>query len=172
MLWPVCLLVPTQFPYYAHQHLVSSFHLSIGLIKVRQSPSLLYVYKLTKLSDNVAFKVGSSVTQYLGWGSKDWDVTLVQKLSNSFCSLIGGHICHYKFCKVVIKDKNVHHIWGLILISMLVKSMCNNSKEVVTMMGLYWGFGTSAFMLDALLAAANCLLYLSSHSWPPEQVMQ
>ena len=35
MLQPVCLLVPTQFTYYAHQSLVSSFYLAIGLNMVR-----------------------------------------------------------------------------------------------------------------------------------------
>ena len=33
-------------------------------------------------------------------------------------------------------------------------------------------FGMNAFMLDALLTAADCLLHLSGHAWPPELVMQ
>ena len=38
--------------------------------------------------------------------------------------------------------------------------------------GSHLGFGMNAFMLDALLTAANPLLHLSGHSWPPELVMQ
>ena len=80
---------------------------------VRQSPNLPYANKLAKLSDDVAFKVGPSVTQELGWCFEDWDVILSQGLSNSFCSLIGGHICHDVFCKMVTKDQKVHHVCGV-----------------------------------------------------------
>ena len=83
---------------------------------VRWSPSLLYAHKLTKLSEDVAFKFGSLVTQELGQDSEDQDVTLPQKLSNSFCSLIKGHICHNMFHKVVTKDQNIHLVLGLILL--------------------------------------------------------
>ena len=137
MLWPVCLPVFTQFPYHAHQCLVSLFHLSIGLSMVQQSPNLPYAHKLAKFSDNVAFKIGHSVAEELGWCSEDWDVTLPQKLSNSFCSLIRGHICYDMFCKVVEKTKRFTMFWGWSssIISMPVKSTCNNSKGVVTMIG-------------------------------------
>ena len=92
---------------------MSLFYLSVGLGMVRQSPNLLYAHQLTKLSDDVAFKVGSLITYELGWGSEDQDVSLPQELSNSFCCLIRGHICHNVFCKVVTKDQQVHHIWGV-----------------------------------------------------------
>ena len=91
---------------------MSSFYLSIGSGMVRESPNLPYAYKLTKLSDDVAFKVGPLITQELGWGSEDQDISLPQELSNSFHCLIGGHICHNVFCKVVAKTQQVHHIWG------------------------------------------------------------
>ena len=45
--------------------------LSIGLSMMRQSPNLPYAHELTKLSDAVAFKVGSSVAQEPSWCSKD-----------------------------------------------------------------------------------------------------
>ena len=38
--------------------------------------------------------------------------------------------------------------------------------------GSLGGLGTNALMSDVLIAAANCLLHLSSHSWPPELVLQ
>ena len=158
MLWPVCLLVLTYFPYHVHQHLVSSFHLSIGLSMVRWNPNLPDGHRLGKLSDDVSFKVGSSVTQKLGRCSEDGDKSLPQKLSNSLHSLIRGHICHDMFHKVVTKDQNVNHVWGLIkldsclntgIVKMWQPQRCSNND------GLYWGFGMSVFMLDALLTAAS-----------------
>ena len=38
--------------------------------------------------------------------------------------------------------------------------------------GLHGGFGMNAFMLDALLTAANCPLHLSGYARPPEPVIQ
>ena len=90
------------------------FYLAIGLSIVRWIPNLPYAHKLTKLSDDIAFKVGPSVTEDFGWCSKDQDLTLPQKLGNSFDSFTGCHICHDMFLKMVAKDQKVHHIWGLI----------------------------------------------------------
>ena len=81
---------------------------------LRQSPNLPYAHKLSKLCDDVAFKVGPLVTQELGQCSKDQEASLSQKFSNSFHSLTGGHICHNVFCKVVVKDQKVQHVWWLI----------------------------------------------------------
>ena len=137
---------------------------------VRQSPYLPYAHKLTKLSDDVALKADSFITLQCGCCSKDWDVTLPQTLSNSPCSLIGGHVCHNMFHKVVTKDQNVNLVGGFnsIIISMLVKSTCSSSNDAVTMMG---HIGALA-QLDTLLTVANCLLHLGGHSWPPELVMK
>ena len=175
MLYPICLPIPIQFSYHVHQQLVSSFHLSIGLNTVRQSPNLLYAHKLTKLSNNVAYKVGSLVTQELHWGSEDKDVTLPQKLSNSFYSLIRGHIHYDVFSKVSAKDQTIQHVWGLILLHHCLNAGKVNVQQLQRSGnndGSHWGFGMSAFMLDTSLTAANHLLHLSSHTWPPELVMQ
>ena len=59
-------------------------------------------------------KIGSSITQELGWGSKDWDISLLQEFSKSLCSLIGGHISHDMICKVIAENQNAHHVWWLI----------------------------------------------------------
>ena len=61
---------------------------------VRQSPNLLYAYQLTKLSDDVAFKIGPSVTYELGWSSEDQEIALQQELSKIFYSLIREHVHH------------------------------------------------------------------------------
>ena len=37
---------------------------------------------------------------------------------------------------------------------------------------LHWGFGANAFILDALLTAANHPLHLGSHGRPPEVIIQ
>ena len=162
MLWPVCLLVPTQFFYHVHQCLVSSFHLFIGLSMVRQSSNLPYCCQLTQLSDDVAFKVGSSITQEPGQGSKDWDVTLLQKLSKSFCSLVQGHIHHNMLHKVITKT-NTFTTFGRwfnsIIVSILVKSMCSNSNGAVSMVGhigaLAWV--SSCWMQCSQLLIAFCI---------------
>ena len=65
---------------------MSVFHLSIGLSMVRWNPDLLYAHKLTKLSDDVAFTVGSSDTQELGQCSQDWDISLPQNLATVFAA--------------------------------------------------------------------------------------
>ena len=71
MLRPICLPIVTQFPNHPHQHLMGSLHLSIGLRVVLQSSCLPNAYELTQLTDDIALKGGSSVTQELGWCSKD-----------------------------------------------------------------------------------------------------
>ena len=137
---------------------MSSFYLSIGLGMVRWGPFLSYAYKLTMLSDDVAFEVGPSIIQELGWCSKNQNVSLPQVHSNSSHCLIGGHICHNVFCKVVTKHQQVHHTWGWsnsIVVSMLVKSTCNNSKGVVTMMG---HMGALAWMPSCWMHCSQLLI--------------
>ena len=100
---------------------------------------------------------------------------LPQKLGNSFSSLIGGHICHNVFYKMVTKDHKVHHVWGVIQLHCGLNAGKVNMQQLQRSSdngGLHWGFGTNAFMLDASLTDANCLLHLSSHAGLPELVMQ
>ena len=175
MLWPVHLLVFTQFPYHVHQHLVSPFHLSIGLSMVRQSPNLLYAYKLTKLSDDVSFKIGPSIAQELGWCYKDQGIALPQKLSNSFHSLIRGHIHHVMLCKMVTKDEKVHHVWQLNQLqhcSIAGKVIMQKHERCGNNDGSHWGFVMNALMLQALLTVIDCPLHLSGHARLPELVIQ
>ena len=52
-------------------------------------------------------EVSTSVTQEPGWGSKDGDVTLVETFSDGFCSLVGGYICQYVLCEVVLEYQDI-----------------------------------------------------------------
>ena len=114
MLKPVCLLVFTQFSNHLHQCLVGSLHLSVSLGVVRQGSCLPNACELTQFADDVALKVGSSVTQELGWCSEDQDVSLPEKFSNSFCHLIRSHIHHSVSFEVVTKDQNINYMWLLV----------------------------------------------------------
>ena len=71
MLRLVCLPILAQFPNHLHQHLMDFFHLPIGLGVVRQSSCLPNAHELTQLTDDVALKGASSVTQELGQHSED-----------------------------------------------------------------------------------------------------
>ena len=157
MLGPVCLLVLTEFSYHVHKHLVSLLNLSVGLSMVRWSPNLPYAHELTQLFDDVTFKTGTSNTQELDWGSKDWDVSLPQKVSNSLYNFVGGPVSHDVFHKVFAEKQNVHHASWLIssiVISVLVKYMCRSSKRNSGNDGLHWWFDMGGFMLDASFAVA------------------
>ena len=142
---------------------------------IRWSPDLRYAYKLAKLSDDVDFKDGSSITQELGWCSKDQDISLPPKLSNSLCSLIRGNICHNVFCKMVKKDQVVHHIRGLIQLHHCLNAGNVNVQQLqrnTNNDGSHWSFGMSVFMLDAFLTVADCLLHPHGYSWQPEMLME
>ena len=112
---PVSLLIPTQFPNHLHQHLMDMFHLLIDLGGgVWQTSHLLNAHAPAQLADDVVLKVGSSVTWELGWCSKDQDLALPQKFSNSCCHLTMSHICHDMSPEVVAEDQTIHYMWGLV----------------------------------------------------------
>ena len=167
-----------------HKHLVSLLNLSIGLSMVRWSPNLPHAHELTQLFDDITLKIGALITQELGQGSKDQDIFLPQKFSNSLCSLVRGHLSHDVFCKVITENQNGHHIWWLILLHshlnacevyvwQLQRSIGNDGLQ-------YWYFGTSALCwmhcLQLLITFCICLAILgyqnqscsrySVHCWP------
>ena len=93
-----------------------------------------------------------------------------QKLSNSLHGLIHGHVHHDMFCKMVTKDQKVHHVWWLIQLKHGLSAGKVNMQELQRCSDndrSHGGFGTKAFMLDALLTAANHPLHLSSHTGAP-----
>ena len=170
MLRPVCLLIFTLFPNCPHQHLLGLLYLSISLGVIGQNSCLLNAHELTQLTYDVAFKVGSSVTQELGWGSEDQDISLPQKSSNSFCSLIWSHICHDMPHKVVTKDQNIHYVWSSsIVISMLVKSTWSSSKEEVTRIAsrgaFAWAPSCWIHFSQLLIAFCICIAMPGHQNW-------
>ena len=81
-----------------------------------------------------------------------------EKLSYNFCSLIRGNVCHNVFCKMVAKDQwfSMFRGWSNpIMVSMLVKSTCSNSKGVVTMMG---HTGTLAWLPSCWMHCSQLLI--------------
>ena len=84
-----------------HNRLVGSLYQPVRLGVVGHSLQLLNAKDLKQFPNNAAGKISTSVTQEPGWGSKDRDKASIQKFSNGFCSLIGGHICQYiLLCRV------------------------------------------------------------------------
>ena len=116
----------------------------ISLWVVGCGPQLLHTKDLAHFINYTAHEVSISVTQEPGWGSKDGDVTLMQEFSNSFCSLIGGHICQYMLHKVVLETKMLATLgdwFGSKVVSMLVKSTCRRSRGAVAVMGCKGALG-------------------------------
>ena len=102
--WP---FVFTQLPNHSHYGLVQSLNQPISLWVVRHGPQCLHAKDLAHFVNDTAHEVSTPVTQEPGQGSKDQDVTLIQKLGNSFGCLIGGHICQYMLCEVVLEYQDV-----------------------------------------------------------------
>ena len=136
---------------------MSLFYLFTDLGMVRWSPNLPYAHKLTKLSDDVAFEVGPSITLELGQCSKDQDVSLPQKLSNSFTVWLG--VTYAITCFVKWSQKTFGGWSNSVMVSMLLKSTCSHSKGVVTTMG-YMGalaWMPSCWMHYSHLVIAFCI---------------
>ena len=96
---------------------MSLHNLSIGLGMVSWSPNLPYAHELTQLFDDISFELDTLITQELGQGSEDQDVSLPQKLSKSLSSLIRGHASHDMFHKMITKDQNADHVWWLVCLT-------------------------------------------------------
>ena len=90
-----------------HNHLVGSLYQPISLGVVGCSPQSLNPKDLTQFPNNAAGKTSTSVTQEPGQGSKDRDKASIQKFSDGFCSLIGGHICQYIFSEMVLENQDI-----------------------------------------------------------------
>ena len=108
--WPVSLLVFTQLHDHSHYGLVWPLHQPISLWVVRHGPQFLHAEELEHFVDDTAHKVSTSVSREPGWGPKDQDVTLIQELGDGFGCLIGGHICQYMFCEVVLEDLDISNL--------------------------------------------------------------
>ena len=88
--------------------------------------------------------------------------------------MIGGHVSHDVFHKVITENQNAHHVWWLIQlhshlnaceIYVLQRQRSSGNDE------LHWCFGTYASVLDVSFTVANHLLHLCGHVGPPKQVL-
>ena len=107
-------LILAEFSSHLHNGLVCAFHLPTGLSMMGQTPNLLNFHELTQLLNNVACEVQSLITWNLGQSSKDWDVSLVQKLGNSLSGIIRGSRGNNIFCRVILEDRNVNNLWWFV----------------------------------------------------------
>ena len=105
--WPVSLFVFSQLSNHLHYHLVQSLHQPISLWVVGHGLQLLHAKDLAHFVNYAIHEVSTSVTQEPSQGSKDGDVTLVQKFIDSFWSLVGGYICQYMLHEVVLEYQDI-----------------------------------------------------------------
>ena len=87
-------------------------------------------------------------------GALEIEMYLCHRNLATVFSLRGGHICHDMFPKVVTKDQKFSMFGGWsnsIVVSMLVKSTCSNSKGMVTMIS----------HIGALVQLPSCWMQLS-----------
>ena len=158
------LLVFSQLPNHLHYCLVWSFHQPISLLVVGHDLQLFHAKDLAHSVNYTTHEVSTSVTQEPGWCSKDGDVTLVQKFSNSFCSLIGDHITNTCFMKCSWNTKMLATLgdwFGSKVVSMLVKSTCRRSRGAVAMMGWKGALGKlSSCCRQCVQVLMDCHLWL------------
>ena len=107
MRWPVGFLIFSQLPDHAYNHLMQSLYQAIGLWVVGHGLQLFDTKDLAHFLNHTTSEASTPITQKPGQGPKDRDVTLIQKFSDSFCSLIRGHVCQHVFCEVVLENQDV-----------------------------------------------------------------
>ena len=86
---------------------MQSLYQPVRLRVVGHSLQPLNAEDLTQFPNNAAGKTSTSVTQEPGRGSKDRDKTSIQKFSDGFCSLIGGHMCQYIFSEMGLENQDI-----------------------------------------------------------------
>ena len=76
--------------------------------------AILHAKDLAHFVDDTAHEGSTLVTQKPSQGSKDWDVTLIQELGDIFGCLIGGQICQYMLCEVVLEYQDISNFRWLV----------------------------------------------------------
>ena len=87
-----------------------SLHQPICLWVVWHGPQFLHAQESTQLINDTAHEVSTLIAQEPGWGSEDWDVTLIQELGDCFTCLIGGHICHNVLSEMVLEHQDIGNL--------------------------------------------------------------
>ena len=153
MTWPIGFFIFSQLPNHPHDSLKGPLYQPIHLGVIGHGLQLLHTKEFAHLTNNVAHEVHTMITQEPGWSSKDQDVTLVQKLGNSLCSLIGGHVHHNMFCEMVLEHQDIHNLgWSIQLHGHL-----NASKVYVQEIQLeqWTQLGVGVLWTNCLHAASN-----------------
>ena len=107
MSWPVGLFFFSQLPNHLHNGLMWSLYQPICLWVVWHGPRFLHTKEPTHPINDAAHKYSTPVAQEPGWGSKGWDVDLIQELGDCFRCLVWGHIHHNMLCEMVLKHQDV-----------------------------------------------------------------
>ena len=128
-------------------------------------PQLFDPKDLAHFLNHATSEASTPITQEPVWGTKDRDVTSVQKFSNSFCCLIGGHIHQHMFCKVVLKSKMLATLgdwFSSNVVSMLVKLTCRRSRGTVATKGHKGALGKSpSYWRQCVQVLIDCLIWLT-----------
>ena len=82
-------------------------HQSIWVWVVWYGPQFLHIEEHTYFVNDAAHEVSTPIAQEPGWGSKDWDVTLIQELGGCFSCLIGDHLHHNMLHEMVLEHQYV-----------------------------------------------------------------
>ena len=127
------------------------------------------------LANNAAHEVSTPITWEPGWSSKDWDVTLVQKLGDSLFGLIRNHVCCEVFCEMVLEHQDVCDLRQSIQLHGCLNASKIYMQEIHLSSGHNWVlgcFGQIAIMLQAIHAGLYGLLHLVGYSQLPEVFLQ
>ena len=136
--WPVGFLVFSQLPNHSHYGLMWSLHQPVHLWVVWHGLQFLHAKEHTHFINDAAHKVSTPITQEPGWGPKDQDVTLIQKLGNHFSCLTGVTYAIMCFMKWSWNTRMLVTLGGWfssMVVSMWVKSICRRSNGAVATMG-------------------------------------
>ena len=133
MLGPICLPIFTYLPYHVHKHLVNSLSLSIGLSMVRWSSDLPYVHEFTQLFDDVTSKLAPWSLRSLAGALKIEMYPCHRNLATVFTVWSGVMMCFVKWLQKTRSLTIIGGWYSSIVISRLIKSMCNSSKGAVAM---------------------------------------
>ena len=116
MTWPGGFFIFSQLPNHLHKSLVGPLYHPIYLGLVGHGTQLLHAKGFTHFINNVAHEVCTVIILDPGWGPKDQNVTLIQKLGNCLCGLVRGHICHNILCEVVLEHQDIGDLrWSVCL---------------------------------------------------------
>ena len=86
---------------------MQSLYQAIGLWVVGCGLQSFDAKDLAHFLNHTTSEANTSITQEPDQGPEERDVTSVQKFSNSFCSLIRGHVCQHVFHEVVLENQDV-----------------------------------------------------------------